>query len=43
LPDENFDKKPNSAEKKPEKGQTDYFKARKKAKLCLWYCYAFVI
>jgi len=38
LPDENLNKKPNSAKKRPEKGRTDYLKARKKAKLCLWYC-----
>jgi len=30
LPDENFNKKPNNAEKRPEKGQTDCLKARKK-------------
>ena len=30
LPDENFNKKPNSAKKRPEKGQTDCLKARKK-------------
>jgi len=36
LPDENFNKKPNNA-KRPEKGQTDCLKARKKAKLYLRY------
>ena len=30
LPDENFNKKPNSAKKRPENGQTDCLKARKK-------------
>jgi len=30
FPDENFDKKPNSALKRSEKGQTGYLKARKK-------------
>jgi len=30
LPDENLNKKPNNAKKKPEKGQTDRLKARKK-------------
>jgi len=30
LPDENFNKKPNIAKKRPEKGQTDCLKARKK-------------
>jgi len=31
LPDENFNKKPNSAKKRSEKGQTDGLKARKKS------------
>jgi len=30
LPDENVNKKPNTAKKRPEKGQTDCLKARKK-------------
>jgi len=42
LPDENFNKKPNSAKKRREKGQTDCLKARKKAKLYLRYYHAFV-
>jgi len=29
LPDENFNKKPNSTKKRPEKGQTDCLKASK--------------
>jgi len=35
LADENFNKKPNNAKKRPEKGQTDCLKARKKNKLYL--------
>jgi len=31
LPDENFNKKPNNAKKRPEKIQSDCLKARKKA------------
>jgi len=38
LPDENFNKKPNSAKK----SQTDCLKARKKAKFYLRYCHSFV-
>jgi len=30
LPDENFNKKPNNAKKRPKKGQTDCLKVRKK-------------
>jgi len=37
LPDENFNKKPNSAKR----GQTDCLRARKK-KLYLRYCHSFV-
>jgi len=33
LTDENFNQKPNTAKKRPEKGQTDCVKVRKKAKL----------
>jgi len=42
LPDKNFNKKPNSTKKRPEKGQTDCLKARRKAELCLRYCYLFL-
>jgi len=42
LPDENFNKKPNNAKKRPEKGQTDCLKANKKDKLYLRYCHSFV-